>query len=420
MSQLTCKIPAKMASIKLYLDARAVKPGQPAPVKIAITQKGRTSLLPIGIKVLPQQWDKINGKVVLHPRAKSLNNLIGIRFYEVQDVLMLMRADISSMSSLEIKNMLTKKLLNRDSDDRDDPKDLFVPYYESFIGLKTKERTIEIYNHTLSKIKKFYPNYESLRFTDINKNWLTDFDSFLSVTSPAKNARNIHLRNIRTVFNSAIDDEITTFYPFRKFKIRPEATVKRSLTVDQLRTLFSFPVEPHTEQYLDMFKLIFFLIGINIVDLCNLKEIRDGRIEYHRAKTNRLYSIKVEPEAIEIINKYNGENYLLNILDRYANYRDYAQRLNRNLKQIGPVKRVGLGGKKIYSPLFPDLTTYWARHSWATIAAKLDIPKETISAALGHEIGSAITSIYIDFDRSKVDRANRAVIDYVLYNKISK
>ena len=196
--------------------------------------------------------------------------------------------------------------------------------------------------------------------------------------------------------------------------------MKRSLTVDQLRTLFSFPVEPHTEQYLDMFKLIFFLIGINIVDLCNLKEIRDGRIEYHRAKTNRLYSIKVEPEAIEIINKYKGENYLLNILDRYANYRDYAQRLNRNLKVIGPVKRVGLGGKKIYRPLFPDLTTYWARHSWATIAAKLDIPKETISAALGHEIGSSITSIYIDFDRSKIDRANRAVIDYVLYNKISK
>lgn len=409
-----------MASIKLYLDARSVKPGQPAPIKIAISQKGKTSLLPIGVKVLPQQWDKINSKVVLHPRAKSLNSFIGIRFYEVQDILMQMRVEIASMTAQEIKKMLNKKLLNNNSNDEDEPKDLFIPYFESFIGLKTKNRTIEIYNHTLSKIKKFCPNYESLRFTDINRNWLTNFDSFLSITSPARNARNIHLRNIRAVFNSAIDDEMTTSYPFRKFKIRPEATVKRSLTVDQLRTLFSFPVEHHTEQYLDMFKLIFFLIGINIVDLCNLKEIRDGRIEYHRAKTNRLYSIKVEPEAIEIINKYKGENYLLNILDRYANYRDYAQRLNRNLKQIGPVKRVGLGGKKIYSPLFPNLTTYWARHSWATIAAKLDIPKETISAALGHEIGSSITSIYIDFDRSKVDRANRAVIDYVLYNKISK
>ena len=73
--------------------------------------------------------------------------------------------------------------------------------------------------------------------------------------------------------------------------------------------------------------------------------------------------------------------------------------------------------KKERKPLFPDISTYWARHTWATIAASLDIPKETISAALGHEIGSRVTSIYIDFDQKKVDEANRKVMDYVLYGK---
>ena len=63
------------------------------------------------------------------------------------------------------------------------------------------------------------------------------------------------------------------------------------------------------------------------------------------------------------------------------------------------------------------LSSYAARHTWATIAASLDIPKETISAALGHEIGSRVTSIYIDFDQKKVDEANRKVMDYVLYGK---
>ena len=63
--------------------------------------------------------------------------------------------------------------------------------------------------------------------------------------------------------------------------------------------------------------------------------------------------------------------------------------------------------------MFPGLSSYWARHTWATIAASLDIPKETISAALGHEIGSPITSIYIRLDQKKVDEANRMVIDYV-------
>lgn len=62
-------------------------------------------------------------------------------------------------------------------------------------------------------------------------------------------------------------------------------------------------------------------------------------------------------------------------------------------------------------------SSYWARHSWATVAASLDIPKETISEALGHEIGSRVTSIYINFDRRKVDEANRRVLDWVLHGK---
>ena len=242
------------------------------------------------------------------------------------------------------------------------------------------------------------------------------FDVFMAKTSPSKNSRNIHLRNIRAVFNEAIDDEITTFYPFRRLKIRPVATRKRNLKVEDLRTFINYPCEPHAQKYLDMFKLMFMLIGINSIDLAHLKEVRDGRIEFYRAKTNRLYSIKVEPEAMEIIEKYRGENWLLFILDHWRNHKDFTLKMNYTLKHIGPVKRSGLGGKKSYEPLFPDISTYWARHSWATIAASLDIPRDTIAHALGHG-GNTVTDIYIDFDQSKVDVANRKVLDWVLYGK---
>ena len=224
------------------------------------------------------------------------------------------------------------------------------------------------------------------------------------------------MRNIRAVFNEAIDEEITSFYPFRRFKIRPVATRKRNLKVDDLRTLFNYPCEKHAANYLDIFKLMFMLIGINCVDLTHLKEIRDGRIEFYRAKTNRLYSIKVEPEALEIIERHKGKNYLIDILDRWKNHKDFNLKMNRTLKNIGPVERVGLGGKKIYHPLFPEITTYWARHSWATIAASLDIPRDTIAHALGHG-NNTVTDIYIDFDQEKVDKANRRVLDWVLYCK---
>lgn len=254
-----------------------------------------------------------------------------------------------------------------------------------------------------------------LCFEDITKSWLTDFDNYLARTSPSKNARNIHLRNIRAVFNDAIDEELTAHYPFRKFKIRGVPTAKRSLTVEELRTLFACDCDDTQRKYLDIFKLIFMLCGINVIDLCNATGISGGRLEYNRAKTGRLYSIKVEPEAMEIIGRYQGKSHLLDILDRYGNYKDYAKRLNESLKRIGHTE-TGKRGKKTFRPLFPQLTTYWARHSWATIAASLDIPKETIAAALGHG-GNTVTDIYIDFDRKKIDEANRRVLDWVLYGK---
>ena len=271
--------------------------------------------------------------------------------------------------------------------------------------------------HTYSRMKSFAGDtLNDLRFEDITKEWLTSFESYLAKTAPSKNARNIHLRNIRAVFNEAIDDEITTFYPFRRFKIRPVPTAKRNLKVEELDLLFNYEVEEFAQEYLDMFKLIFMLIGINMADLSNLKSIEGGRINYNRAKTGAFISVKVEPEALEIIERYRGKDWLVNILDRYKDYRNYTHRMNLSLKTIGPMKRVGRGGKKVREPLFPHLSTYWARHSWATIAASLDIPKETIGHALGHS-GNTVTDIYIEFDQRKVDEANRKVLDWVLYGK---
>lgn len=292
----------------------------------------------------------------------------------------------------------------------------FVKHYEQFMESKTNRGTRGVYKHTLDRIRAFDKNVDNKMFEDIDLKWLTDFEAFCAKTA-CKNARNIHLRNIRAVFNNAIDYEITTAYPFRRFKIRPEPTRKRSLSVEELRKLFDYPVEDYAEIYREMFRLIFMLVGINSVDLHGLKSItRDGRIEYKRAKTGRLYSIKVEPEAREIINKYRGKNGLLCIADRWSDSRNFRRQCNKALQKIGQVERKGRGGKKTITAEFEGVSTYWARHTWATIAASLDIPKDTIAAALGHG-GDTVTDIYIDFDQKKVDAANRRVLDWVLYGK---
>ena len=86
----------------------------------------------------------------------------------------------------------------------------------------------------------------------------------------------------------------------------------------------------------------------------------------------------------------------------YANYRHFYNNLCKGLKEIK--EQLGL----------EELTTYWARHSWATIARRLKISKDTIALALGH-CSHTVTDIYIEEDMQEVDEANRKVLDYVLY-----
>lgn len=288
----------------------------------------------------------------------------------------------------------------------------FVEYIEEFASTKTRKTTKEVYEYTKRKIEEFDPK---CTFETIDRSWLTKFERWMIGSGMKTNACAVHMRNIRAVFNYCIDEEYTTLYPFRKFKIKKEETRKRSLTVEQLRTLRDYPCEQYQIRYRDIFMLMFYMIGINAIDLFHAKgsDVVDGRLEYKRSKTGKLYSVLIQPEAQAIIDKYKGKNYLLNVLDEYKNYKDFLHRMGDALKDIGPMERKGLGGKKIRQPLFPDISSYWARHTWATIAASLDIPKEVISAGLGHEIGSSITSIYIDFNMKKVDDANRTVIDYV-------
>lgn len=396
-----------MATTKFYLDTRGVPESKAAPLKIALTQKGKTVLIGLDVRLMRNQWDKVTEKISGHKNKQFLNMYIHKRKQDMDEVLLSMSGGIGLMTAVEIKRRIMSKLASQAKENMVGEENAFMYRFLTFTNSKTG-RTKEIYTATYNRIYAYLGERAmELQFEDITKEWLMAFDAFLMKTAPSKNARNIHFRNIRAVFNEAIDDGVTSFYPFRRFKIRPVPTPKRALTVEQLRSLFSAHAKPHESKYIDMFKLIFLLAGINVVDLCRLKCVSNGRVEYYRAKTGRLYSIKIEPEAQDIIDKYRGEGQLLYMLDNYNDYRYYAQKLNRNVNNVC----------HSVCPSIPDtVTTYWARHSWATVAASLDIPKETIAAALGHG-GNTVTDIYIDFDIKKVDEANRRVIDWVLYNK---
>ena len=343
------------------------------------------------------------------PNYMARNTAIRTMVANVENAILSLQREerLNTMTDKTLKAYIEHEALDR----KEKPK-TFISYIEEFAAKKSRENTHDIYIGTRNKIAEFDPD---CTFDTMDRRWLERFEAHMAGTMKV-NACAIHLRNIRAVFNYAIDEEYTTLYPFRKFKIKKEETRKRSLTAEQLRTLRDYPCEAYQQRYRDLFMLMFYLIGINAADLflARKSQVENGRLEYVRAKTHKLYSVRIEPEAQAIIDRYAGKGeYLLNVMDEYGNYKDFLHRMGTALKQIGETHRSGLGGKKLRTPLLPDLSSYWSRHTWATIASELDIPVETISEALGHEYGCSTTSIYIAFDKKKVDVANRQVIDYV-------
>lgn len=291
-------------------------------------------------------------------------------------------------------------------------KKTFTEYIKEYASNHSHGRTTDLYNGTIRKIESFDKN---THIENVDKKWLEKFCEYCSKTMSV-NGYNLHLRNIRTVFNCLINDGMKLDYPFRTFKIKPVRTLHRNLSIKQVRSLVNLNCTRFMQEYRDIFMLMIYLIGINSKDLLYLteKNIVDGRIVYHRFKTKKLYSIKIEPEAEEIMERYKGKNYLLNCMDRYKSHLDYIHHMNDSLKKMGMRYAPGIGYNKPDIPICKNLTTYWSRHTWASLAFELDIPKDVISLALGHSNGLAVTDIYIKYDQKKVDEANRKVIDYIL------
>lgn len=326
----------------------------------------------------------------------------------------------AGMDAAEVRDAVKRVILFDDGPDGGevDEDKLFLPFFRRCIDSKSNAGYRVSREYTYKTVVEFADG-AVLTFEDIDLKWLNRFDEWLVGKGLKQNSRNIHFKNIRTVINRAIDEELTDKYPFRRFKIRTEETRKRALPVEELRRLFTCEVEPYQEFYRDMAKLIFMLRGINAADLYGLESVTaDGRVEYRRAKTHRLYSVKVEPEAMEIIERWRGKRKLLCIADRWKDAKDFTKWLNLALKRIGVMRSTGRGGKKEIEPFWGEISSYWMRHSWATILYNdCGVGKDIIAQGLGHKSGLAVTEIYLDKDRELVDAANRRVLDWVLYGK---
>ena len=389
-----------MNNVTFILDTRRPLQDGTFPVKLSVGN-GTRLYLSTGVSVKAENF--VAGQVEGTKDAKRLNGILDTQRLRVKARLLLLKEDgkLGRCSATHLRKLLTAP--DMDEVPEEDRRTSFWTIAERCISTK-EGRTKLVYLHTLAKLRAFAGD-APLYIEDIDRVWLHGFDASIG---GKVNSRALHLRNLRHICNFALDEELTTHYPFRKFKIRTEETRKKALTLEQVQ---AFLAVPGPNEYRDVFILMLYLRGINVSDLAELTEedVVGGRIEYRRNKTGQLYSIKVEPEAQEILDRWKGERHLLRCFDRYKEPHDYNRRMREALKKM---KRPD--GTLIEK----DCSSNWARHPWATMCAELDVPDPTISLGMGHRIaGHRTTAIYIKRDQRKVDEANRMVIDYIKGNR---
>ena len=378
-----------------------------APLLLSVNHASSSCYIQLqGVRLKPTQWDKVRKKVINHPQADTINSVALTTLGKANEAIMQL-GNVRGLSTSRVRDMIADYIYP--SDDADTG---FMAVLLSYMNQCEKPNTKDKFKQTQVHLKRWLgaKGARVLQFGDIDVDWLTAFDKYLVTFCPSINSRSIHLRNIRTIFNFALNHQLTTAsYPFRQYKIKSAPANPTPLTLEQVRALWSHhPMNEAHAYALDIWRLVFALIGINMADLAQLRSISQGRINYKRQKTGRLYSIKVEDVAKPLINAHRGKVYLVDILEHYKSIHVATSMVNRHLKEIA--SELGL----------PPITTYTARYTWATLALSIDTPIEVISQALGHSYGLAVTQGYIMPDRRKVDEANKKVLALLFGNSKDK
>lgn len=389
----------------VYCDATKIVKNGDIPVKIIVKTSHGRFLVSTGLTTREKFTGREFPKSDKNRTAKT--NALARCLLKVEEVCL----NNNEIDNKKLKKKIESVVFNKNTTTTN----TLIDYISKYTETLDKDGTKAVYKRTMKRVEE----YDSgATFETIDREWLDGYKKFFSKRLKT-NSISIDLRNIRAVFNRAIDDEIITKYPFRKLKIEQERVAIRDLTAKQIAEFRDCNISSWLEIYRDLFMLDFYLCGINAIDLLTCKGLTNGRFVGKRAKTGVMIDLPVEKEAMDIINKYKGEKYLLSPMDNRNNYRSFEMIWNNNLKKIGKEEKVkdkvGKLRKIIYHPLFGEdfqMTTYVARYSFASIAASIGIDRETIALCLSHSWAD-VTDHYINYDRKRVDEAVRKVIDYV-------
>nr|WP_321408090.1 site-specific integrase [uncultured Carboxylicivirga sp.] len=379
------------------------------PIKLSVTFKGKRKQYTIkGESCISSE----EFELIMNPNSKGERKKKRKKYTEIQD-----RAD------LIIENL---------------PEFTFEAFEREFIGTKERQATLqeyfnnkvveltahdkpttaETYTRTLKSLSKFDKGLSFEKVTDPKylkkyENWFVNGDNDQNKKGSKKpgsyTTLGIYMRNLRHILNLALEDKTIKSYPFgsskNKYQIPVSNNTKKALSISEIEKLVTYqPTAPEEIKAQKYWLFSYLCNGMNMADIANLKykNIQNNSLKFIRQKTRDTSKVKTEidvyltPEAKEIINSLGNtdkqpESYIFPILRSGLTVKQIADTVKQHIKITNKYM------KRIADTVGIDktVTTYGARHSYATVLKRSGVSTEFIREALGHQTGQT-TQNYLD------------------------
>ena len=246
----------------------------------------------------------------------------------------------------------------------------------------------------------------------INKTLINDYNSFLLQRGMVRNSTSFYMRILLAVYNKAVEQRLVAqSHPFSDVYTGIDQTHKRAIDESVIVKLYKMNLaeEPELALARDLFIFSYSTRGMAFIDISHLKKcnLNNGHIYYIRRKTGQKMNIKIEPCIEHIIKRYYSSDSeyvfpLLTSTDKAIAYRQYQKALNKYNRLLHKLSE--------YLPGNYCLTSYVARHTFATVLKRSGVNIAIISESLGHS-DLETTQIYLDsFENSQIDEAMKNLL----------
>jgi integrase len=394
----------KIAEASIYLDNNRPKKNGKCSIKIRITFNRKRKYFATGIDLTPDDFE-----ITLHGRRKTIEQkekFIKLNYFLTKATKVIENLPVFTFSGFEEIFLEQRNTHNSVS--------FAFEKYNKELKSENRLGTAISYECAINSLEKFQNN---LTFAEISPSFLKKYENSMLESGRSVSTIGIYLRSLRAIYNQQNIDR--SIYPFGeskdKYSIPTSKNTKKALKVEEISKIYNYKAELNStkEMAKDYWLFLYLCNGMNVKDFCLLKwgDIDEEMLNYKRSKTERskkeskLISVALKPETWDIIKRWgqpslSKDAYIfphLNIeMDaekRMATYKQLTKTINKYLKRIAKELEIN-----------KNITTYYARHSFATVLKRSGAKVELISELLGHS-SVDVTESYLDsFEKEHIQK----------------